>query len=440
MQGVLVSIPLLLLAGAPKPAPLELPTLAADDAEAGSLEALLREVRRRRSEATSKLEAPVAELVKRLDEIPSDEVEEVKRAQGTLISFGHEAAPLLVAHIDPGKAAGGAEKRLSGRVAEVLEQLPSSAITDELIKMAREGSLEGRKFALRVLGTSPDVAKASACLVDIFRTAKGSMRTQAVISIAKLGGKENEAVLIEALRDTDKDVLGAVLAGLTKVGSPAGRERARDLAGAPAAAAPLINEILGYYRVIKDHLVDEDVEALVRLAAHDAPDEKDRLKVLEAIPEFDPDLGSRMRKLFEPLLNDANDELREGAQICLARLGDRNQRRDLIKRYNEQVERNELWAGAYDQRGSLYMKLGDYDQAAKDYRRAIKVYENQGRTIDDDLYVELARANALDGNPKKASEALEDAGLTRSRLRKLAADPDFREVVESSRYGKVFDV
>jgi tetratricopeptide (TPR) repeat protein len=411
----------------------------------GSLEKLLREVRRRRAGSAAKLSGPVETLVSKLDAVPADDAAEAARIQQALIALGSEVAPLLVARLDPGAAAGGPEKRLAQRLVGVLVALPTRAITDALIAMAREGSKGGRVNALEVLGTSPDRAKASETLVDLFRHSSGELRSQAVRSLARLGGAENEAVLVDALKESDVEILRAVLAALTEVASPAGRARVRDLAGAPGVAAPLVGEILAYYRALANAssggVDSDDVGALLRLAAHDAPQKADRLSVLDAIPAFHPGLDTKTKKLFEPLQNEADDELREAAEICLALLGDRNARRDVIKRYNDLVARNDTWAGAYEQRGAVLLKLAEYDGAAKDFRRAIKVYESQGRTNQlEDLYVLLARTYARDRNPKKAFDALEEGKLPRAVLKGLKSDPDFAEVAAHTRYGKIFDV
>jgi len=419
------------------------PAAAPDALEEGSLEKLIREVRRRRAGSVAKLAGPVETLVKQLDQVPADEPAEAVRVQEALIALGTEIAPLLVPRIDPGAASGGPEKRLARRLVVVLNALPTRATTDALIQMAREGSKSGRIHAMDVLGSSPDRGKVGPVLVDLFQHSSGDLRAQAVRSIARLGGEENEAVLITALGESDPEVLRAVLAALTDVASPAGRGRVRDLAGAPIAAAPLVAEILAYYAALARTvgIEDEDVAALVRLASHDAPSKDDRILVLATIPTFADDVDSKTKKLFDPLLAVADDEIREEAEICLALLGDRNARRDVIKRYDELVSRNDSWAGAYEQRAAVLLKLREYDDAAKDFRRAIKIYANQGRTSQlEDLYVELARTYARDGNAKKAFDALEEAHLPRSVMKKLKDDPDFAEIVAHSRYGRVFDV
>jgi tetratricopeptide (TPR) repeat protein len=217
----------------------------------------------------------------------------------------------------------------------------------------------------------------------------------------------------------------------------------RDLAGAPKAAAPLVLEILAYYRALARHTVIEqdDVAALLRLAADDAPPKEHRIAALDAIPDLVTSLDLKTKRLLDPLLNHADDQLREGAQICLALLGDRTARRDVIKRYNDLVAQNEAWAGAYEQRAAVLLKLREYVDAAKDYRRAIKVYTDMKRTENlDALYVDLARTYARDGSPKRAYDALVEGNLPTGVLRKLKGDPDFAELAAHSRYGKILDV
>ncbi len=411
------------------------------DQDRGSLEELLRETRKRRAEALARLEAPVAEGIKRLEALGTGgSPTELEKIKGDLVALGPDAAPLIARHLDPGAVAGEAEKALARHVSDVLQALPTSAVTPTLIEIARSGSKTGRIEAIRVLGTSPDVEPASACLADLYLSSKGTMRVVALTSLARLGGAANEKILLDALSEDDPELLKAVLAALTDVGSRGAIQKVRDLAGVPETAAPLVNEILAYLRSCADAVGEDDVRTLVRLAAHDAPEDGDRVAILDAIPDFDPELDSKLKKLFEPLLDSADNTLREATQVCMALLGDRNQRRDLIRRYDDLVDQNDNWAGAYEQRGEVYLRLHEYREAIKDFKRAIKTYESQGRSIKDGIQIDLARAHCLDGNPKQASEVLEDASLSRSALRKLARDPDFRALKDHSRYGKIFDV
>jgi tetratricopeptide (TPR) repeat protein len=204
-----------------------------------------------------------------------------------------------------------------------------------------------------------------------------------------------------------------------------------------------VGEILAYYRALArgPGVQDEDVAALVRLAAHEAPSKEDRLAVLDTIPRLVSGLDSRTKRHFNPLLSAAEDEIREAAEICLAILGDRNARRDVIKRYNDLVAQNDAWAGAYEQRAAVLLKLREYDDAARDFQRAIKVYTDMGRSSQlDALYVDLARTYARDGSVKRAYDALEKGNLPLGVLRKLKDDPDFAEIAKHSRYGRIFDL
>ena len=294
--------------------------------------------------------------------------------------------------------------------------------------------------AMRVLGTSPDATRASACLAELFRSATGSLRTEAVTALARLGGPANETLLLDALSEDDPDVLDAVVSALADVGSTAALPRVRDLAGVPRIAAPLVGSILAYYTAVKDELEEDDLAALARLAASDEPGEEDRIRVLRAIPRLTDDLSSRTEKIFDPLLASKSEPLQEAARICLALLGDRGQRREVLRKYDELVDKNENWSGAYTQRAEVLLRLGDPGEAARDYKRAIEIRDDQGRPKDEALFIGLARAYSLDGNAKKAHDALEDAGLSRTELRALAADPDFAALREHSRYGKILDV
>ena len=436
MKGLRPALLLALLALAAGPAPA---APARQGGGEGSLEELLRSVRRRRTEATAKLLKPLEKLLAELDATPPNAKPELERIKGGLIALGTDVAPLLVPHLEPGEGAEPPAKRRAKLVSEALVALPTRSVTDALIAQARAGTTEGRVNALRALSVSPDREKAGACLVEVFHSAGGEVRLEAMRSLARLGGPENQGILVEALGETDAEVLRAVLGALADVSSVAGLERVRGLVGAPPLAARLVKEILLYYRAIAAHLAPEDFEGLVRLAAHGTPSKEDRQLILDSLPGLQPEVGPKLRKLFDPLLTGEDDDLRVSAQLCLARLGDRNERKELMKRFNELVERNDDWAGAYEQRGSILLKLGDPAEAAKDYARAVKVYQDHNQPPADETVVNLARAYARDSNLKKAFETLSQYGLPRSLMKSLAVDPDFRALAEHGRYGRVFD-
>ncbi|MCZ6596957.1 MAG: hypothetical protein O7B99_04905 [Planctomycetota bacterium] len=408
-----------------------------------SLEELLRRVRLNRAAAMRQLEAPVAALIERIEALGAGgsraERDQIKKE---ILALGPDAPPILVPFVDPGLLGGETERFRARGVAEALCLMETRSITDALIRMARSGSQEARVNAMRVLGFSKDHRRASECLADIFRHAnQKDMRREAVTGLARLGGKKNEAILLEALEDNDRNLLKAVLAGLTEVGSKAARSRVRELAGVPDTAARLVDEILAYYLAVADAVDANDVRTLVRLAAHDALKDIQRIRILDTLPGFDPNLDSSLKKLFQPILDSPGTDLREAAQVCLARLGDRSMERELIRRYDDMVDKNPRWATAYEQRGDIYFRLEKYTQASKDFKKAIRTSKDQVRPrgIWWHLYVSLARSYAFENKLKNAYDTLKEGSLKRSVMLELAEDPDFAALRAHSRYGKIFD-
>ena len=78
--------------------------------------------------------------------------------------------------------------------------------------------------------------------------------------------------------------------------------------------------------------------------------------------------------------------------------------------------------------------MHEWDEAIKDFSTALRFSRDDGQS-DPEIYLGLARASARRGKLKDAAVWLREAPIPMSELRKLADDPDFREL-RASRFGK----
>jgi HEAT repeat protein len=410
---------------------------AADDS---TLQSFLARLLERRAEEQRRLEPPVHALVQRLEELGSGwNKAELTRIHQELDALGPEAALLLLPYVDPGAAPSDAQAFRAAEVASALQRRPLLALTEPLLRLSREAGPAGRLNAVRLLGVAPDAERASARLREIFREGQGPLRLEAVAALARLGGEENLALLSTALGDPDASVQAEILRALAAAGSqsaaPAVLEFARDPARAKRAVMPLLH----YLERCPEVLDAEFVRALAALAASDAVDVESRVALLDSLRKHLPLVDEEARRTLDELRDAPQGTVREAAQVVLALLGDRPARRALLDYYDELVAKNERFAPAYEQRARMTLRLGDYADAAKDYRRAIEILQKENRYVDREIYIELARAFVLDEKLRQAAETLEEARLAEAFLRRLEQDPDFQALREHSRYGRMFD-
>jgi tetratricopeptide (TPR) repeat protein len=159
--------------------------------------------------------------------------------------------------------------------------------------------------------------------------------------------------------------------------------------------------------------------------------------VLELLSDAHEEWGSKFKRRLKDLSEATTPRIEEAALVALARDGDRGARKQLLEPLDDRVDENESLPSAWEARGSMRYKIGDYKNAIKDYTEALKLSESYGRP-QPDLYVGLARAHAQLGKEKDAAEWLDKAPISISELRQLAKDPVFASLVENDKYREVF--
>jgi len=403
-----------------------------------SLQEFLRRLRKRRQERDVVLRESVQIHVGELEALGSSaNRRENQRLRGALLSLGPEAAPLFLPYADPGSPPTTATLYRASVITDVLTNTATRAITEPLIHMASSSSKLGRMNAIRVLGYSPDQDRAAAALGGIFQLATGKLRSAALDALVQLGGDESVAILRSALDDPDPQVVGTVLSALAGNPTPDSASPVRTLLADTKKARSIVAPIVVFFEALGDSVTQEDCQALAALATADLVSQADRVLLLATLPSFEPSIKGPLKSSLESLLEFPSEKVSEEAQICLALLGDRSVRRSLIKRYDTLVDDNARWPNSYEQRAAMYLRIGEYADSIKDYKRSIELRTAMNRTVDSDLRIELARASVLGGRLRQAQAVLEDARLTPTRRRQLADDPDFADLVKHSKYGKV---
>ncbi len=401
---------------------------------AGSLEALLAKVRAERELEHERMRPRVAELVKRLESARF--AEEKERIQTAFDELGPEVAPLLVPYLDPGSEPGEGTLERSREVARALSRLGTVAIVDALAELARTGNPPTRERAVSVLAYSPDTERANHIVREIHAGASGALEAESIRALARLGG--NDEVVVAALADPDVAVVRAGLAALTETASAAGAPGVRALLAAPERADPVLLETLAYLRAVPSAVDQATVRALIACVASELVAPERRVAALDALPRLGFALGQEERRAIEPLTDSADAALRESALIALTLLKDAKARRELLRYYDRIVDENDKWPQAYKRRADVYMRIGDYPDAIKDYRSALGYLGGSARLATNrDVWIALARAYVLDGKLAQAADRLQEFGMTPELKQELGNDPDFAPL--KKRYKELFE-
>lgn len=399
-----------------------------------SIEAALERARMKRDEIQARLKPEVLSLVRELEEIAGRSTRTERRILRDVAALGPEARPLLLPYLDPGLPKKQGTSYRAARIAHALADAPSDVLTPGLIQLSTEATPEGRRLAIYVLGHQPPDPRIDQHLEKLFYENENVLRLECVRSLALRGG--HRELLSRTLSDSDPEILSAVLKALTA-------RRAEWAAGAvsalltrPRTAGQILDELTGYYLSCPNVVDQKTLVQLLALLLKEEIDAAARIKLLDAVPSFTKSLDLKERRLIEPILESRNSELREAGLVCMALLGHRPAKRELIKHYTKQVESHGGWPKAYEDRADMYLRIRELSLAIKDYKRSIEELGERAFLVSyRDLWMKLARAYVGSGKLRQAFETLNEFGLGPEMRKRILADPAFAPLVDS-RYGR----
>jgi len=415
------------------------PTVAASGVrgsdERRSLEDLLEAAKARQAEAQAQLAAPLdAALAEFTASERTPTPAEVSSILDRLIALGPEAAPLLARRLDVPEGATKNEKLRASQVAVALSRMDTGAITRDLLALLDSASDDGKRNALRALQTTPDPDRVRPAIVALFRRSDSSVKQSCLRTMIVLGGPEGDALMNEVLSGPDENLVALAITGLADNQVAAAVDQVRGILMQPQPAARHVASLLRYFLAMPSLATANDVQAFVRIASASSVAVDDRVAVLDALPALRPAVNAEFKRSLEPILGAADNKLREAGLVMMTRLGDKSSRKELLRSYDEMVEKNENWYDAYVRRADVYARIGDDDDAIKDYKQALSVGRNDP-SLQKDLWVKLARAYTRRGKFKDAADTLRKGPIPLADLQALADDPEFRPL-RDSKYGK----
>lgn len=431
----MIAAPLLAVLLAASAAPSTVP----DDRR--SLEELLAEYAAARDARLEALRTEVDALLRQLElQIDAGGSREVEDLRQKLIKLGPEVAPLLVRQLDPGaNSEVEAVRRRSLEVSRVLMEIDTLAITDELIAMARRGTSYGQRNALRVLGRTPEPARVSPILRTLFGKENGPPRDATLSAIAAIGGPDNDAFVGESLSPKDEELARVALSALATSRSVSAAPQVAHLLVEPKVATRFGDLLVAYYTACPS-VVDETVcDSFMRMVVQEEFRLSPCMLYVGFLSKHHGEWSRDVKRGMETI-SLRPDALGGEALIALALSGDRAAKKTLLDPYDADVDENPDHARSWAARANIHFRLENYKSASKDYTKALAAKLQSSTDRRNDWQEALARSYARMGKVKEASQWLEKSSLSADRRRELAKDPDFKEVAEHARYGKVFDV
>ncbi|MFT6042424.1 MAG: tetratricopeptide (TPR) repeat protein [Gammaproteobacteria bacterium] len=303
--------------------------------------------------------------------------------------------------------------------------------------MATSGTDKGRRSAILVLGTSTEPERVGEVLGKLFRDSELGLELPALRALAQLGGSHGQAALREALSGTT-DVTAEALAALAQYGIGDSLPLVRELL-ASSRSTEHATGLLLYFQAADFEINSEDTKSLVRLASDPSLKKSVRKKILLALPDMRVDWAKTNSKLLTRTKEDVDPSLAQAALICMARFGHKTEKKELLKPFKSAIDADSDRPQPLEARGELYILLHEYEDALRDFERAIKVHAETGKSVyaSNKAFIGAARAQILDGDLRAAAKTLEESSLSTLQLRSLGVDPDFAPLVESDKYNEV---
>jgi len=410
---------------------LSAPSLPQDGRQ--SLEDLLRQAENARAQSLEALRPEVARLVGELDglKIPTRSSRTVAR-QRALSELGGAAAPLMLPYLDPGIKPTKGQVFRAELVAEVVADLSSPAVTDELVRMAKEGSPLARLNALTALAGTPEPRRVTRPLQTIAAGGANlgatpelgsSIQEAAFMTLAILGTPEGIEFIKGKVANNDPVVAAAALAGLGAAPVETSAAVVLQLLQTPAAPG-LAGELFAYY----DSAVAVNPET-----ASEA-----RVDLFDLLRTTDAKVGTPVKRKIDDYTNFARSDVRTAALMLLARMKDRGARKALLEEIGEPTGEQAFFIvqNASD-RARLLHEIGDYSASVKEWRRAIDASKGSSRNRNKDLFIGIAQTLARQKKYREAKQYLEDAPISLKELQSLSTRRDFRGMMET-RYRDAF--
>ncbi len=413
-----------------------------------SLEELLKQAEVARARSLEALQPEVARLAGELDglKIPTRSSRTVAR-QRALQELGGDAAPLMLPFLEPGTKPRKGSIFRAELMAEVVADLSSAAVTDELLRMAREGTPLARINALTALAGTPEPRRVTRPLqriaggggsIGVPAELGAAVQEAAFLTLALLGTQEGIEFIKGKVSDSDATVAAAALAALSAAPIETSAGVVLQLLSTPAAPG-LAMELMAFYDQHSELMDDLDhSRALGGVAVASETSSEARVELFDLLRSTDAKVGTPVKRKIDDYTNFARSDVRTAALMLLARMKDRGARKALLEEIGEPGGEQPFFIlqNASD-RAQLLHEIGDYGASVKEWRRAIEASKASSRNRNKDLFIGIAQTLARQKKYREAKQYLEDAPISLKELQSLSARRDFRGMMET-RYRDAF--
>jgi tetratricopeptide (TPR) repeat protein len=244
----------------------------------------------------------------------------------------------------------------------------------------------------------------------------------------------------EVLLGNDVEQTKLALAAMTEGRNTHIVGKVDELLVEPKKAAPVIREVLAFFRAVPEAVHEEEVKLLIGLAGNSSDMQvEDRIEILGTISYTGIKLSPDLRRAWRGSRRRATgaSARRRSSRSCAWATAARA--RTCSRSTTTACAATEAGASRSPTAATVLYRIRDWDAAAKDYMQALVIQNNnQDASAKPELYIGLAKSYAMLGKLKESSDWLEKAPIGFEELKTLAQDPAFAKLKEHPKYGSIF--
>ncbi|MEZ5978536.1 MAG: hypothetical protein R3F34_09990 [Planctomycetota bacterium] len=320
-----------------------------------------------------------------------------------------------------------------------LRRVSSPAILDRLAELARSENALVRRLAYGGLGANPNTEGARTILENLAKDAKGEDGDEITAARVRLGGDAAKAVLLDAVGRGDGSAIDTALFAAAERKLPNLGPETLTALGDREIGKRAWRGALEYLVSVPEAVQPETVQALLALALGGSLRGDDAAELTERVSRIDV-ARRHVQDSLDALSRSSDNRVAAAALVALSRMGDRNAQKRLMDPLDDAVdEAASGQPGPLRARGNMKTRLGDYNGAINDLKKALKEAKDAGAFEQREINIDMARAYSLYERYDKAASALDEADLTNKQREELARRPEFKALAEHPRYGEALE-
>lgn len=409
-----------------------------DAAPARKAHDIISIARREAARENQALMAQVGAILTELESSSDDKLSFIQTRIDSLAALGVAAIPAIAAAMNHDGSAPGRDN-VAINSARAIARIGGSEAFTELVRIAREGNDQGRRYAAYALGLRGDSA-ATPTLRALLKDGNAAVLVETIVALVALSGESVRGDIAPFVESMNDSISAAACEALASIGTPEidqaiiARLR-QELSGDKPSESLLYGAL--YYLTSRPSAVTVSLASdMLRNGNNSFRVRRQAVAALTAIGNASSGDRKDVVAALKLSLGVGPRAISEAIALAMNTLGDESGLSTVTASLDEEIDSNSKNANARYQRGELFLRFEMWKRARKDFNDGYGIEKKQ--PVDQErVFIGMARAYAGMGQARDAAKWLQRlAGMDLSHL--PTDYPEFREMAQESRYADLF--